>query len=1075
MKYKYHNFICGLVFGLGITNTAYANPNGASYDPSQVSISNLNATTLEITNSNGAIINWQQFSIQHNEITRFIQDSANSAVLNRVVGEDPSAILGQLLSNGRVFLINPNGIAFGPDAVIDTAGLVASTLDMTDEDFINENLKFQGTNAADISNQGYIKAGANGDIFLIAPNIENSGVIETDGGQIILAAGESITIASLDSEHIVFDVQAPANEVVNLGEIITHGGAASMFAGSITQDGSINANSISVDKNGNIQLYAKADINISSDAVMIANGANGGEIKIESETGTIWNAGTIEAKGDIGEGGRVEVLGERVALIDAASIDASGETGGGEVLVGGDYQGKNDAIKNARKTFLGEDTSIKADAVTNGDGGKVIVWADETTQAYGRISARGGSEFGDGGFSEVSGKQYLDYQGLTDLRATNGHVGTLLLDPTDINIVAGGTATADTEFSGGVFQESGVIDATSEIIMSNLITQLGLADITINTNSSAGSVGDINLNTTLDFDGIGAARTLTFIANNDLNILNPILDSSAGGESLSLIFNTGGVTNINADISTGGGLIDAQTSGSGIVGFSGTRIINSDLHAKTLTIDSTDNVTFNGTTNIDSLIHSSGTLAGTGVVTVNTNWTPTSGITINGSLVLDTGINEALNNKIFNGSGKITNKGILDITTSGIFFTEFNNDGILNLNSGTLSLVGTGVHTGDFNLAAGSVLQFSNNANTFNSGSDTAGAGDIAFNGSSNYTFNAGSSYMISGDTGMTASTGNVVFNINAVTNTLTHFDGILSGTGSLTTTGWTPTTATVDIASLVLGVGYSGTLSGLLTVSGSGTITNQGALTLGGATINPNFVNQGSLLVTGGGSTLAGTATQNSGTMLVNAGSMLTTASLNINGGVLHGDGTVNGAVNHSGGTVSAGNILGTLNITGNYVQTAGATLQADLGGATSAGVDYDLLNVTGTASLAGTLDIQLVNGFSGNVSEKFDVINAANITGDFTSINTPSTHAFTNSANVPSLGNYQLEISSITADTTTTTNTATTDASSANNTVSATDNILVLNNFQDELNKSNFAFQENEFNSSEEDEEEKRVLACR
>ncbi|MCH7696730.1 MAG: filamentous hemagglutinin N-terminal domain-containing protein [Proteobacteria bacterium] len=359
----------GLLLGLLSGTYTHANPNGAQVINGQVSFTNPQLNTLQITNSPGAIINWQQFSIQQNEITRFIQQSANSAVLNRVVSQDPSSILGQLLSNGRVFLINPNGIMFGKDAVIDTAGLIASTLDMTDEDFIAGHLKFQGQGMGAIQNKGYIKAGANANIFLIAPNIENSGIIETDGGQIILAAGESITIASLDSDHIVFDVQAPEHEVVNLGKLITHGGAARMFAGTIQHSGSINADSLSVDEQGRVQLFAKADIEISSDATITANGAEGGEVKIESDTGTVWNSGTIEAKGTQQQGGHVEVLGERVALLDEASIDVSGETGGGEVLVGGDYQGKNEDVKNAKQTYIGKDTTIKADAVTNGDGG----------------------------------------------------------------------------------------------------------------------------------------------------------------------------------------------------------------------------------------------------------------------------------------------------------------------------------------------------------------------------------------------------------------------------------------------------------------------------------------------------------------------------------------------------------------------------------------------------------------------------------------------------------------------------------------------------------------------------------
>jgi filamentous hemagglutinin family protein len=105
---------------------AYANPLGAVVVNGQVSFST-SGNLLQITNTPGAIINWRGFSISANEITRFIQQSASSSVMNRVTGVDPSVILGTLASNGRVFLINPNGITFGMGSVVDVGGLVAST------------------------------------------------------------------------------------------------------------------------------------------------------------------------------------------------------------------------------------------------------------------------------------------------------------------------------------------------------------------------------------------------------------------------------------------------------------------------------------------------------------------------------------------------------------------------------------------------------------------------------------------------------------------------------------------------------------------------------------------------------------------------------------------------------------------------------------------------------------------------------------------------------------------------------------------------------------------------------------
>lgn len=945
------NLAIGILFGLYNGGAVYANPAGASYDPSQVSINNINPNTLEITNSDGAIINWQQFSIQENEITRFVQDSTNSAVLNRVIGQDPSSILGQLLSNGRVFLINPNGIIFGPDAVIDTAGLVASTLDMTDEDFIKQNLKFQGENAADITNQGYIKAGENGDIFLIAPNIENSGVIETNGGQILLAAGESITIASLDSDHIIFDVQAPENEVVNLGKIITQGGAASMFAGTIKHSGSISADSINIDKNGNVQLFAKADIEISSDAVITANGARGGEIKIESDTGTVWDAGTLEAKGHASEGGRIEVLGERVALIDAASIDASGKTGGGEVLIGGDYQGKNTEVKNARQTFIGESVSVKADAITNGDGGRVIVWGDETTQVYGDISVRGGAQSGNGGFVETSGKLYLDVTSVPDITAPHGSAGVWLLDPDDIII---STALDNNITGGSPFTHS----STGSSVLNTGTLQTALnAGGTIIVDASSG--GSIFVNNTVTKTA-GAAATLRLLADNNIDI-NAIISSSSNILNLDLKADQdtsgGGVINLGANINTNGGMLD-------------------------------------------------------------------------------------------------TNGGVVNITNN----TSLNNTDWTN--------------TGNVNTGAGTVLTFNGGTFDFNSGSSIAGPGDLAFlDGTIN--FKSGSSYTMSGDTGINGSTVVVNFNDDAFTNTLTHADGQLNGTGVLTTTGWTPTGGSTNINSLILGVGFNGTIS--TTIFGTGTITNQGSLTLDSATINPNFINSGSMAVVNGTSSLIGTAQQTAGTLKVDSGAVLSSAALNINGGVLHGDGTVSGNLNNNNGVVTAGNVLGTLTVAGAYTQAAGGTLQADLGGATMAGTDYDLLKVTGTASLAGTLDVQLFNGFIGEEGQKFDIIDAASISGDFTTVKTPDTHVFTNSVDVPVPGDYQIEIAAITASSTAS-DLSSTSVAINTATATATNNVLVLNDFSTELNQDEFTFESNKLGSSEEEgEQEKRTLVCR
>src|SRR3954467_13271391 len=176
--------------------SAHANPTGESVASGNASFAR-SGSSLTVTNTPGAIINWQQFSIQKDEVTRFIQQNASSAVLNRVTTQNPSVILGTLSSNGRVFLINPNGIAFGQGSVINVAGLAASTLNISDANFSAGRLKFEGTGQeAGVRNSGTIQTPNGGHVYLIAPKVRNgtSGVISTPKGEVVIAAGTAVEL-----------------------------------------------------------------------------------------------------------------------------------------------------------------------------------------------------------------------------------------------------------------------------------------------------------------------------------------------------------------------------------------------------------------------------------------------------------------------------------------------------------------------------------------------------------------------------------------------------------------------------------------------------------------------------------------------------------------------------------------------------------------------------------------------------------------------------------------------------------------------------------------------------------------
>ncbi|MDH5343340.1 MAG: filamentous hemagglutinin N-terminal domain-containing protein, partial [Betaproteobacteria bacterium] len=191
---------------------------------------------LNITNGANAIINWGSFSINVNELTRFIQPSALSAVLNRVTGQDPSAILGALQSNGRVFLINPNGITFGAGAQIDVAGLVASSLKMSNEDFLNNRMRFtDGAGAGSVVNQGSITGGS---VYLVGNAVRNEGAITTTpGGEVVLAAGNSVELVNPGTPDLRVEITAPDNEARNLGTITAEAGRIGIYAGLIKQGG----------------------------------------------------------------------------------------------------------------------------------------------------------------------------------------------------------------------------------------------------------------------------------------------------------------------------------------------------------------------------------------------------------------------------------------------------------------------------------------------------------------------------------------------------------------------------------------------------------------------------------------------------------------------------------------------------------------------------------------------------------------------------------------------------------------------------------------------------------------------
>ncbi|BCG78600.1 MBG domain-containing protein [Mesorhizobium sp. 113-3-3] len=484
-------------------------PTGGSVASGGVTISNPSSSQLSIKQStNSAIVNWQSFSIGAGATVNIDQPTSSSTMLNRVTGGTRSTIAGQLNANGQVFLVNPNGIAISKTGKVSAAGFVGSSLDISDNDFKAGKLSFQGKGAsAPVSNEGSVSIGRGGYAALIGGSVDNAGSISVPLGKVGLGSGEKATLDLSGDGFLQVSVPTKADGnnalVSNSGTISADGGTVELKAAAVRD-------------------AARQAVNMSGVIEARTVSGQSGAIVLGGGDGSVEVSGTLDASANAGgKGGKVTVTGRKLKL-KAAKVDASGKDGGGTVKIGGDKQGKG-TLQRAQTTEVDANTTINADATGTGDGGTVIVWSDEQTKFAGKISARGGEDNGNGGFTEVSGKQRLDFTGSVDLRARFGDTGDLLLDPYNVTISNG----ADT---GGFTASSN----DSVINVTTLQNQLALANVTISTGSGGSQAGDITIAAPISW----SANTLTLSAYHSIVFNANATIGGVGG--LSLVTNNGG-------------------------------------------------------------------------------------------------------------------------------------------------------------------------------------------------------------------------------------------------------------------------------------------------------------------------------------------------------------------------------------------------------------------------------------------------------------------------------------------------------------------------------------------------------
>ncbi len=513
----------------------FAGPEGGQVTGGQGNISTPNTTTTVINQqSHHLAIDWTSFNVSADELVRFNQPSSKASALNRILDQSPSQIFGTINANGNVLLVNPNGVFFKPGSSVNVNSLTASALNISSDDFMSEDLDFDGVDGTDghVVNQGVLQAATGGAINLVGKAVKNEGVILASAGRVNMVAGEKVTLDfdgdglmqfAVDKE-LMDNAQSLGAAVSNTGEISADGGsvllkgsaAKDVFSRVVNNEGVIKAGRIE-NKGGEIRLVGMgAGSSVLNTGTLNVTGTNGdgGTVVLQSSDTTIVSGDSvIDASSTDTDGGKVKILGDKVGVLDNTVVNVSGATGGGEVLIGGDFRGDNPDIQNAKRTLVADDVKITADANTVGDGGKVIVWADEVTGYYGDISAQGGSTGGDGGFAEVSGKDYLDFKGEVNLAGINGETGTLLLDPLNITIEDGGTAAP-------------IVDVLFDSVPTAGTTRLD-ADYLNNAtaNLTLQATNDITFDEIVNITASGV--TLTAVAGNDIIVNTAITTNNA--------------------------------------------------------------------------------------------------------------------------------------------------------------------------------------------------------------------------------------------------------------------------------------------------------------------------------------------------------------------------------------------------------------------------------------------------------------------------------------------------------------------------------------------------------------------
>jgi filamentous hemagglutinin family protein len=497
----------------------------------QVNITQTNTANSAVMNVNqtsqSAVVNWNTFNVGQNAQVNFNQPNSSAVTLNRVLDNNPSQVWGRITAPGQVFISNANGVYFSPSASVDVGALTATTHNISDEDFMSGKRTFTRDGATGkVINEGQLRAALGSYVALLAPEVQNAGVIVAQAGTVALAAGDAIRLNFDPSQRLTGITTTPST----ITSLVENKHAV------LAPDGHIVLSAVAMNK---------------------------------LQAGVVKNNGRLEASSMVSKGGTIVLEGDDITLERSSQIEATGPKGGGIVLVGGDWQGSGD-LSQATRVKMEEGAVINASATDNGDGGKVVLWTDvhntnAVTQVDGAIYARGGTLSGDGGRIETSGHILNVNASQGDASAAHGAAGLWLFDPYNVTITsadANGSFASDSATSTDTWTPSAI---GSSILNTTIVTKLNAGtNVEIATTGAGADAGNITVEAVIAANNTGTGN-LSLLADGDIS-LNANINTGAN----LLLKAAGSISQLGSTtVNTNGGNVtywsDSDSSGAGSI------------------------------------------------------------------------------------------------------------------------------------------------------------------------------------------------------------------------------------------------------------------------------------------------------------------------------------------------------------------------------------------------------------------------------------------------------------------------------------------------------------------------------